>query len=87
MKVTKTLVAAALGGAAVGNNGNHSFTRIAGRNKVIFYYFMNPVCVLDLNTKTFRLDHCGYKTSSTTRTLNAYHAELTVRGFSLAYMR
>lgn len=82
MKAIKTLIDAAFTGAAVGNKGNHGFNRDESRNVIEFYYHLNRVCVVNLNTKSFKLDHCGYKTSSTTRTLNAYRDELTARGFT-----
>lgn len=82
MKAIKTLIDAAFNGAATAFSGNHCFKRIPGENKVVFYYHVNPVCVLNFDTKSFKLDHCGYKTSSTARTLNAYRDELTARGFT-----
>lgn len=51
------------------------------------WLFALPIFVLNLDTKTFRLDDCGYKTSSTTRTLNAYRDELTARGFTCSRVR
>lgn len=59
----------------------------AFENKVVFYYHGNPVCVLNFDTKSFKLDHCGYKTSSTARTLNAYRDELTARGFTCSEVK
>lgn len=82
MKAIKTLIDAAFNGAAAGNKGNHGFNRVESRNVIEFYYHLNPVCVVNLNTKSFKLDHCGYETSSTARTLNAYRDELTARGFT-----
>ena len=82
MKAIKNLLDAAFGVATIASTGNHSFKRIPFENKVVFYYHGNPVCVLNFDTKSFKLDHCGYKTSSTTRTLNAYRDELTARGFT-----
>ena len=82
MKAIKTLVNKAFGVATIASKGNHSFKRIPGENKVVFYYHGNPVCVLNFGTKSFKLDHCGYETSSTARTLNAYCDELTAWGFT-----
>lgn len=82
MKAIINLIAAAFGVATIASTGNHGFERIPGGNKVVFYYHGNPVCVLNFDTKSFTLDHCGYKTSSISRTLKAYRDELTARGFT-----
>ena len=87
MKAIKNLVAAAFGVATIASKGNHSFERIPGENKVVFYYRGNPVCVLNFGTKSFTLDHCGYKTSSTSRVLKAYRDELTARGFTCSQVK
>lgn len=87
MKTIKNLLDASFGVAAIASKGNHSFERIPGRNEVVFYYRGNHVCVLDFATKSFKLDHCGYKTSSISRTLNAYRDELTARGFTCSQVK
>ena len=87
MKTIKILIDAALNGAAAGNKGNHGFNRVESRNMIEFYYHLSPVCVVNLRTKTFKLDDCGYKTSSTARTLNAYRYELTARGFTCSEVK
>jgi hypothetical protein len=87
MKAIKTLTEVAFNGVATASTGNHGFIRDKGRNVIVFYYHLSPVCVLNLDTKTFRLDDCGYKTSSTTRTLNAYRDELTARGFTCSQVK
>lgn len=87
MKAIKTLLEAAFNGVATAFSGNHCFKRVPDKNEVVFYYHLSPVCVLDLDTKSFKLDHCGFDTSSTTRTLNAYRDELTARGFTCSQVK
>ena len=87
MKAIKTLVHKAFNGAATAFSGNHCFKWVPGTPEVVFYYHLSPVCVVNLCTKTFKLDDCGYKTSSTTRTLNAYLDELTARGFTCSEVK
>lgn len=87
MKAIKTLIDAAFNGAAVGNKGNHGFNRDESRNMIEFYYHLSRVCVADLSTRTFKLNHCEYYSSSTARTLNAYRDELTARGFSCSQVK
>ena len=87
MKAIKNLIAAAFGVAAIASKGNHSFERVPGTPEVVFYYRGNPVCVLNFGTKSFKLDHCGYKTSSTSRVLKEYRDELTARGFSCSQVK
>lgn len=87
MKAIKTLIDAAFGVAAIAYKGNHSFICDKGKNVIVFYYHISPVCVLDLHTKSFKLDHCSYETSSTTKTLNAYRDELTARGFTCSQVK
>lgn len=85
MKTIENLIDAAFGVAAIASKGNHSFERIPDGNKVVFYYRGNPVCVLNFDTRSFELDHCG--TSSIGRTLKAYRDELTARGFSCSQVK
>ena len=87
MKAIENLLDAAFGVAAIASKGNHGFERIPGGNEVVFYYRGNPVCVLNFATKSFKLDHCGYHTSSTARTLKAYRDELTARGFTCSQVK
>lgn len=87
MKAIKTLIEAAFNGVATARKGNHGFIRDEGRYMIVFYYHMSPVCVVDLMTHTFKLNHCGYHTSSTTRTLNAYRDELTALGFTCSQVK
>lgn len=83
MNAIKTLIDAAFNrAAAIACKGNHSFVRIPGKSKVVFYYYVYPVCVLDFNNRSFKLDHCCWETLSMTITLNAYHDELTARDFT-----
>lgn len=88
MKTIKTLVNKAfINGVATAFRGNHCFKCVPGTPEGVFYYHGNPVCVLNFDTKSFKLDHCGYKTSSTSRTLNAYRDELTARGFTCSQVK
>ena len=87
MKAIKTLIDAAFNGAVQGHKGNHGFVLVESRNMIVFYYHLSRVCVVDTSTQTFKLDHCGYHTSSTTRTLNAYRDELTARGFTCSQVK
>lgn len=82
MKTIKTLIDAALNGTAEAHKGNHGFIRVESRNIIVFYGHSGRVCTVDISNKTFKLNHCGYDTYSTTRTLNAYRDELTARGFT-----
>lgn len=81
MKTIKILVNKALNGTASDHKGNHGFVLVESRNVIVFYGHSGRVCTVDLSTRTFKLNRCGYDTSSTTRTLNAYRDELTARGF------
>ena len=88
IKAIKTLVNKAfINGAAHASRGNHCFKCVPGNPEVVFYYHDNPVCVLNFRTKSFKLDHCGYNTISTTRTLNEYRYELTARGFTCSQVK
>ena len=88
MKAIKTIVNKAfINGVATAFSGNHCFKCVPGNPEVVFYYHLSPVCVVNLHTKSFRLDHCGYQTSSTNRTLNAYRDELTARGFTCSQVK
>lgn len=70
LKAVNTLVSMARCGAASGNRGNHSFIKRDGR--CMFYYHMSPVCIADMNSRTVSYDHCGFHTSSTSRTISSY---------------
>lgn len=82
MKVINTLLEEAFNGVATEHKGNHGFVRVESRNMIVFYYYLGRICTVDLSTQTFKLNHCGYHSSATTRTLNAYRDELTARGFT-----
>ena len=88
MKAIKTIVNKAfINGVATAFSGSHCFKCVPGNPEVVFYYHGNPVCVVNLHARTFALDHCGFDTSSTTRTLNAYRDELIARGFTCSQVK
>lgn len=87
MKAIKTLIDAALNGTAEAHKGNHGFIQVESRNMIVFYGYLGRVCTVDLSTQTFKLNHCGYDTSSTARTLNTYRDELTARGFTCSQVK
>lgn len=87
MKAIKTLIDAALYGAVEGHKGNHGFVQVESRNMIVFYDHLGRVCAVDISTQTFKLNHRGYHSSATTRTLNAYRDELTARGFTCSQVR
>lgn len=87
MKTIKTLIDAAFNGAVQGHKGNHGFVLVESRNMIVFYDYLGRVCAVDLSTQTFKLNHRGYHSSATTRTLNAYRDELTARGFTCSQVR
>ena len=87
MKAIKTLIDAAFGGASAASTGNHGFVRVESRNIIVFYDHLGRVCTVDLSTQTFKLNHRGYHSSATARTLNAYRDKLTARGFTCSEVK
>ena len=87
MKAIKTLVNKAFNGAGAASTGNHGFVQVESRNMIVFYDHLGRLCTVDLSTQTFKLNHRGYNTSSTSRALNAYRDELTARGFTCSQVK
>lgn len=83
MKTIEKLMAAAFDeGARYKRCGNHDMGRV--NNELSFYYFGNRIVCVNLRTKIFTTDDCGYTHSpSTHRAINDYTYHLQKRGYTL----
>ena len=60
--------------------GNHEVVK-EGSFIFHFFHYWTEICTADVLNKTFKVNHGGYYTSSTTRAINSYREYFTSKGF------
>ena len=70
LRAVEKLTAAAFAGIQSMTIGNHSFTK--EKDIFVFRYHWSEICTVDPVRRYVFYDDCGFKTSSTTRSINSY---------------
>ena len=73
LKSVENLIVAAERGVKAKTLGNHSMEQ--DEKEIRYYYYWTAVCTVNKYTGKATYNDGGYKTSSTTRTINSYKEE------------